>query len=413
MFFMGRGLGSVLKAERSTNKRIVGSMSYTFLLIVFPCILGLGLLFSKGYNYSYPGVLVEYGVPVMSPSFADLRFVTSAAECIAKGIDISEINPCDPWKRKNNLPATWNILSYLGVTGQSTPWIALGFITLFFIVIFCFIGPVTFFEGLYYGSFVASPAIILLIERGNVDLLILVLVLSPLAIGKKQCELLRAVFFALAAALKVFPIFAAFSFLFKREKLKYFFIFLFLFSIYAFPNRSDFHRVFALTERWHHYSFGSNVLEAYLIHERGMRGTGGNFLVSRVLLFLFASASAWLGFRSRIVQEETPDMESYRVGYLIFCSFFCSGQSWDYHLWVLFLCLPLIFRGGVLRHAERVALLILILVTVYYQFPLVHLTGRWFFFLKVFREIITWILFLALTFHFFRFIPQMKRQAST
>src|SRR5512139_4066320 len=48
------------------------------------------------------------GVPVIKPSFADLRAITSALDCYRSGIhDVISANPCDPWHRPVNHPPIW------------------------------------------------------------------------------------------------------------------------------------------------------------------------------------------------------------------------------------------------------------------------------------------------------------------
>ena len=65
------------------------------------------------------------GVPARSPSFLDMRSVTTGWECTRRGIDVLPLNPCDPLKRPANYPRVWMRLSFLGLGEGSTVALAL------------------------------------------------------------------------------------------------------------------------------------------------------------------------------------------------------------------------------------------------------------------------------------------------
>lgn len=153
-------------------------------------------------------------------AFGDLRNVTTAWECVRRGIAVLPVNPCDPQQRPANYPRLWLVPSFLGLGESST--VALGIlVAIAFVVAAIAVVPAaaSVKVGLLYGAAVCSPAVMLGVQRGNVDLLLFALVVLAVILSTRR---LRGWIWAnalvfLAAALKLFPIFAA-GFLVRRVR---------------------------------------------------------------------------------------------------------------------------------------------------------------------------------------------------
>src|SRR5262249_34347434 len=143
--------------------------------------------------------------------FGDLRNLTTAWECARRHVDVLPINPCDPWTRPTNYPRLWLAPSFLGLGQGSTFALGLLLVGLFLLAALAVIPPgasVTF--GAVYALALCSPAVMIGVQRGNVDLFIFVLIVLAVLLSRHGRPGLVAslALVCLAAVLKLFPIFA-------------------------------------------------------------------------------------------------------------------------------------------------------------------------------------------------------------
>ena len=112
------------------------------------------------------------GVPPLSPPFADMRSVTSGWECTRRGIAVLPTNPCDPYNhRPANYPRIWMWPSFLGLGQGATVALGLAVAAVFFVAALAVLPRAAgAADGLAYGLAVCAPAVMLGVERGNVDL---------------------------------------------------------------------------------------------------------------------------------------------------------------------------------------------------------------------------------------------------
>lgn len=180
-------------------------------------ILFLGLLFLTTIGVSVLGrwrFLI--GDFAMSPVFADLRQVTSAAECLAKDSEWDLFaQTCDPFGRPYNystfLP---RVLALLGLGIQQTGIIGVGLVSLFVMALLFTLKTVSSYrwgyrEHILFLLICGSPPILLLIERGNSDLLVFTLTLGVALLLITNVGWNRVVAVALvliSVAIKFFPI---------------------------------------------------------------------------------------------------------------------------------------------------------------------------------------------------------------
>jgi hypothetical protein len=150
------------------------------------------------------------GIYHLRPVFADMRFLLCAIETERAGHDSYRMTECDPWHRVMNYPRLWLSLSVFGLGARHTVPMSIALALVFYVSLLVLVGRLTLREGAFYAFLVCSPAVMLGIERGNVDLLIFSLL--TLAILLFQSFGTRSVWpyglVMLCSFLKFYPIFA-------------------------------------------------------------------------------------------------------------------------------------------------------------------------------------------------------------
>jgi hypothetical protein len=175
--------------------------------------LGIILLSVLSVSLGYKRTLRLWNVEASSPCFADFRGITSGAESRALGYDPLLYNPRDPYRRTLNYPRIWQMLYRVGLNQSHTIICAWTVIALFVVGIFLYT-PATIagVTSVILAVCIFSPAVLLGVELGNIDLLMFFLL--SLAIFCVNRDVARAKVFALgfllmAFILKLFPIFGA------------------------------------------------------------------------------------------------------------------------------------------------------------------------------------------------------------
>jgi hypothetical protein len=290
---------------------------------VFAALLGavlvLGILLAFK---DLKSVLMGAGVPVLDPPFADTLVITLGAEEYARGGDPLLAIPQDPWRRPMNYPRIWQLLSPLGLTTEHTVGFALVLIALFvggIVLAFPDLSRVGIF---YVGAGLLSPATLLALERGNIDL---------------------AIFGLMAAAiLKIFPIFGLGVVAGAKPRRAWWVLGPVIagFLVYLVFSWSDLQQIERVTGRGNDPAFGHGVMVQGAAFLRGwsllVLGAGG-------LAFLLG----WLGCQENS-EEAEPDATSaaaqrlaaYRVGAGIYVGCYAFTQNWDYRLIFLLFTLP-------------------------------------------------------------------------
>ena len=152
------------------------------------------------------GVWELWNVPAMAPHFADLRTITGGAESYSQGLDPMVQNPGDPWGRTMNYPRIWQSLFYIGLDEGDTTAFGLIIIALFLVGVVLILPNANFQTIVLVLTAVFSPATLLGIERGNIDLLIFFLVAIS-AIFVTHNRFLSFLFLLSAFFLKLYPVF--------------------------------------------------------------------------------------------------------------------------------------------------------------------------------------------------------------
>jgi hypothetical protein len=144
----------------------------------------------------------------MTPPFADLRVVTGVTTTLAQGLDPFVSHPGDVWGRAFNYPRIWiRAAAATGITPADTNAVGA-------IVIACFVAgtaliaplAVTAGDAALLVVSTTTPAAWMGVARGNVDLIVFLVVC--MAIAARRRPWISAAAIGFAGVLKIFPTFA-------------------------------------------------------------------------------------------------------------------------------------------------------------------------------------------------------------
>lgn len=373
--------------------------------------------------YGYESTWRLWNIPVLSPSFADLRAITHGSEAVAQGFDPMLNNPGDPWGRPLNYPRIWQALYWFGLNSSHTVGLGIFSITCFLsgiILIFPNINSLTL--GLLIPTLL-SPAVLLGVERGNIDLIIFLVVAIAIYVTRSS-TIFGDFSLLLGIILKIFPLFGI-SLLFRlppRQFLRHFSGVIAVTAAYFVVSWSDFKLISQTTQRSPVWSYGVSVMRGGLGSID--RSLGLLSILVSGLLLLTALFLAYLACTQDSIPQFTEqhgslNLDAFRVGCSIYLGTFLMGSNWDYRLLFLILTLPqlaiwLTIAQRQLRWSTQAAVLMLLLSL--WHFKIVRLWGGatsavlptilgvdfvpWFL-----DEVANWSLFLVLTYLIARSLP--------
>jgi hypothetical protein len=312
--------------------------------------------------------------------FLDLRSVTSAWECARRHLGVMQMNPCDPLHRPANYPRIWESLSVLGLGQGSTTILGFVIAVLFLLGVFALVPRrATVAEGIVFALVLCSPAVMLGIARGNVDLVLFTMVVAAVHLLRRGGLLTAAahVLVLIAAVLKLFPILAGAALLRQRRwrALVGGGAALVAFAAYAFATRDDIRTIARVTPQVNGYSYGVDLLGSWLASGSG----GPSARLWNVLLVAAGLAVAVVASRSLATPQrvraraldraDAMRADAYAAGAVVYLGTYAFLRSYDYRLIFLLLTVPQLVRWS--QQGRRVALatLVALLATVWLSTP--------------------------------------------
>jgi hypothetical protein len=301
--------------------------------------------------------------------FGDLRSITSGWECTRRGIDVLPANPCDPSGKPANYPRIWMSPAFLGLGQGST--VVLGILVgAIFLVAAIAVLPADARprEAVLYALALCSPAVMLGVERGNVDILIFALVVLAILLFRRseRSRLVAHLLMLFAAVLKLFPIFAAGVLLRqpRRRALIGLGALVACFALYAFAIRADLRTLVRVTPQSNDFSYGIRLFSQWLAN---VATKIGGSTVGRLPLRAWDDALALLivgsavllrkNGRGRTPQTAGPsaerDLDLFVAGAGVYICSYVLLRNFDYRLAYLLLTLPQLFRWA--RDGQRLA----------------------------------------------------------
>jgi hypothetical protein len=307
-------------------------------------ILGAIALFLLLFAFhGYEATWQLWNIPTMMPPFADLRSITGLSVTVSQGYDPTLYHPGDPWQRPFNYPPIWKMAVPLGVTPEHTLALGILLIGFFLIGLYLVFRDLSLTETIFVMLGLLSPAVLLGIERGNIDLFIFFLVaLAVWLVGKSlpwAAFVLQVAYF-----LKLYPIFGLPTLLRGKQKTALLLIALVLgiSTLYFLSNYRELISISNLTPRSHNLSYGTDVFPL-----RIQKSIYSAYIPTvRILTNLAAFAILMIGTGLGSKIDLSSDyrvalyLDAFRAGSAIYIGTFFLGNNFDYRLMFLLLTIP-------------------------------------------------------------------------
>jgi hypothetical protein len=292
------------------------------------------------------------GVTPLQPPFFDMHVINDYAACAWKGVDAYAPHACNG--DNFNLPPTWLWIGFFGVDGSDSSWLSAALIAVTMFVIVLLLQGRSWHHGLIALGAISSPSVMMGIERGNLDLLILALVGSAALIYEERrvgraCGAIA--FLGVGVALKLFPMFcvslaARFSrqtFIFACATAALSLIYLDLAWKYLFLIRRNVPTTFILSYGYKTIFFGLDHIRS----EAGLSpiGLADTWLpASTAALVLMCAATvavnSFCNRREFCSVDSSAAGTAFLFGAGIYCGTYLLGTNFIYRLMFLLLCVP-------------------------------------------------------------------------
>jgi hypothetical protein len=309
------------------------------------------------------------GVPNFPLPYGDLRSVTSAWECTRRGIAVMTANPCDPYHRPANFPGIWMIPSHLGLGVGDTVWLGGCLAVIFVLAVFAVLpASARPLDAIVYSAAVCSPAVMLGVERGNVDILLFAFVALAVILHRRSDRLPWGhALLLFAAILKLFPIFAAGALARRRSKrnLISLGVVLAAFAIYCVAIIGELKTIWRVTPQPTEYAYGVRILSEWIgsshlrVWDAGVIG-----------LVLVAMVVARSRLRLRLEDGDPAarrDLDLFVAGAGVYVLSYALFLSFEYRLAFLLLTVPQLLRWTHERRLRGAIPLAALLATLWFD----------------------------------------------
>jgi len=307
------------------------------------------------------------GLPPVSPGFFDLRSVTSGWECARQHSGTWPDNPCDPWGRPENYPRIWMAASVLGL-GQDDTYVLGAVIVVGFFVCAVLVLPreAPVGDALVYGFALCSPAVMLGVERGNVDLALFGLVaIAGLVMRRTPYgPALASGLILVAAILKLFPIAAVgmLTGLPRRAAAICVSSVLAIFALYAIATLDDIRTIDRVLPQDDEYAYGVHITGDWLGH---LAGSGSMWDAALILATIVVALASRRRLSVHLAMTPSRALDLFCAGAGVYIATFALVRSADYRLVFLLLTVPQLVRWAAARRVLAIATLLCVLVTLW------------------------------------------------
>jgi hypothetical protein len=321
--------------------------------VVTPGIVGVAVaLFALERLVGWDATWRAFGVTPLQPPFFDMHVINDYAACSWKGIDAYTPHACN--EDNFNIPPTWLWLGFLGLEGTNSLRLSLVSIGAAVTVMLLLFGGRSWSHGVVALGAMISPSVMMGVERGNLDLLILALVGSAALIYEER-KAGRAcgafVFLCLGVALKLFPMFcvslaARFSrqtFIFACAIAAFSLIYLDMIMKYVLLIRRNVPTTFILSYGYKAIFLGVD----HILSEAGLSpiGLADTWVpASTAAVVLICAAAVAINSIRQGYEFCSVDMSAAGTAFLfgagIYCGTYMLGTNFIYRLMFLLLCLP-------------------------------------------------------------------------
>lgn len=368
--------------------------------------------------FFYDDLWSALGVQIVKPIFNDTRVITAGAESYYQGFDPLVNNPMMWSKNPMNYPRVWHTLFYFGLNQSHT--LLIGYLMLAFYLVALFMllrVSQNTLSNFLITCCAISPAAMLGVERGNIDLLIFLMVTAAAVYVNKR-PLLSALILMASTVLKIFPFFCLPIIVLaskKRNLIRIFIVSTVACLAYFAFTYQDLILISHSTPRAGDLSYGRSVFANRL---KGNIPEHFSIYVDIVINTLFLIASGLAYFVSKKLlpsnSQEFNALEGkgfFLTGALIYVGTFFIGNNWDYRLIFLMLTIPAlasalnIFSSRTARRCTQV-FIAAVLLSFWYLFFARYLDG----FLAArialycFDEAVDWVIYILCLSFLFKYL---------
>jgi len=318
-------------------------LKHPLLVEIFGCILIFGLLFI---GFGYENTWQFWNIPVMSPHFADLRAVTGLSITLSQGIDPMQYHPGDPWQRPFNYPPIWKLLAWIGVTPQHTTFLGLLLIGLFLAGLYLPFADLSWAQSAFFMFGVLSPAVLLGIERANIDLLIYFLMALAIWMMSRSISW-AAVIIQTAILLKLYPLFVLITL--ARAQKRTFLIIIALslgaFMLYFMTSFREILLTLNNTPKSYNLSYGISVIPKRLARSPYAPYATIGLILTSTTAVAIVIGGYFFGTKVDLSNDYQREryLDAFRAGSAIYIGTFFLGSNFDYRLMFLLLTIPQLF----------------------------------------------------------------------
>jgi hypothetical protein len=320
------------------------------------------------------------GVPSGPALFSDARNVTAAWESERLGYDPLYENPRDPWHRPLMYLRPWLLLGVLGLDQSHTFILSTILIAAMFVSFALLVGRVTAGTGIVLAFAVCSPAVMLAVERANMDIALFSIVTVSILLWRVlpgAARIASPIFILVGATAKIYPVFALPAFVVSgsRSTARAALICLAAFGVYVAFSLRDIAHVAAIATQGEQFSYGARILPAHLYHHFAIARWSGPAALKQAIavvpIALIAVAIAIrvqrrLSSRSSETTVASALLVALHVGALIYLGTFAAANNFDYRLVFLLLTLPQLIEWACMpeHRLSRLALATLVAIIV-------------------------------------------------
>jgi len=342
------------------------------------------------------------GVPSGPSLFFDARNLTAAWECQRLGYDPLYESPCDPWGRPLMYLRPWLLFGPLGLDQSHTFVIAVVLITALF-VSFCLLVPrVPLGTGIVLAIAACSPAVMLGVERGNMDLFLFSVLAASILLWRafpSVARVLSPVIVLLAATTELYPVFALPAFVATRSQIaaRAAAACAAAFVVYIAYSFRDVAHATRIATQGEGFSYGVRILPAHLYHLVGADRWAGPGAVKQLLAVVpvgFLAVVIVTRVRRRLVASnhdqvvDSASFVAFYAGALIYLGTFAIANNFDYRLVFLLLTFPQLLQWAS-EPAHRLSSLAVVTLAAIVLLLWVGSLWRW---LNLWDELASWAL---------------------
>ena len=312
-----------------------------------------------------------------------------------------------------NYPRIWEYLAIITNLKESDRYYFGVFnISLFYIgfIIFSLRIQKDVFLSILLLSLYFSPSSVLLMERGQPDMILFFIISMSLAFINRPYIFSSAILFA--SLLKFFPILSLVGLLKYSMSvfIKYFIVVLMLFGIYIWYTFSDILIIMDQTVQSASSSYGKDVLWSKLmeIYKEGPFTTfvyQVKYIIYLYLICSFLLIYALIKYKCKLINLDITYIDEFRVGSSLYIGTFLLINNFDYRLVFLIFTIPQLYlwsySNNIIIKTISITSIISIVYTMWYS-VLNHWLGRM---TTLFDELSNIILFSMLLFFFVCTLP--------